>query len=817
VIQDVHRDVRYAARGLWRDWPFTATTVATLAVALSLVTVVFAIFNAYVLRPYAVHDPWSLYEVRWQGPNEGGRVYAWQAYEALRDRSDLFDGVIAERHRPVIVDGRNRLAAFVSGNYFSTLQGRVRMGRPLTEADAAAPGTGAAAVMSFDAWDRVYDRDPAIVGRTISLNDRPFTVVGVMQTTFGGVNDTPPDFWVPVTMYPPVIGRDLFASGAAPEIAVIARLRAGITPAQAAAALGPSMSSLTGREGAVRAELLSQATPAPLSLELVAMLSPVFAAFVLVLVAACANVSNVMLARAFTRRREIGIRLSLGASRTRVVLQLFTEGLLIAGMAGVVGVLLSKVIVYSGTAIFFLSLPTSFAPVARVVPLDFDYRVFAFAFGVAGLTTLMFALVPALEGTRASLTSALRDDLGRGAAGSRLRSLLVIGQVTVSLVLIVTATTLARNSAAIQHVDPGYAVGTLVSIEQRAADPLPLPRVVEALAADPGIASLAVTSHNPLTGGAPRVPVLSPQTGMLVPTSVMHVSPEYFSTLDLPLLAGRGFTPDEAQVEAPVVIVSAAAAQNLWPNGSIIGQTIRIRIPADVSPGVTVRRDLVAAEDAAAQGRDFQVVGIARNAVVGLLYEGRETPHVYLPTSPAGRHARSVLARGRVPQDVTVAALAPVVRVLNPNPLTFDILPLTEAIALQRYPVMVASWIGLLLGAVAVMLSISGVYGVVTFGLNQRQKEIGIRMALGASRPAIVRLILLQSGRLVATGAAVGLLLSLSALGGLRAMIDLKNVSIVDPAAFAAGVVVIGIAAGVAGYLPSRRATRIDPASALRT
>jgi hypothetical protein len=286
--------------------------------------------------------------------------------------------------------------------------------------------------------------------------------------------------------------------------------------------------------------------------------------------------------------------------------------------------------------------------------------------------------------------------------------------------------------------------------------------------------------------------------------------------VQVPIVAGRGFAPDEARTEAPVAIVSAVAARVLWPDGNAIGQTVRVHIPAEASADAMTRRDLISAERLATQGRDVQVIGIAATTVIGLLYNGRDTPHIYMPTSASGQHARALVARGRLPQDITAAALGPVLLPLSSNPLAFEILPLTEALALQRYPVMVASWIGLLLSAIALVLSVSGLYGVVTYGLSQRQKEIGIRMALGATSQAIVRLVLSQSARLVAIGAGIGLTLSFSVLGGLRALIDLKNFSMLDPVAFAAAVLILGAAAAAAAYVPSRRATRIDPSEALR-
>jgi hypothetical protein len=315
-IQHLHRDIRYAARGLWRDRSFTATTVATLTVGLALVTVVFAIFNAYVLRPYAVHDPYSLYEIRWTA-REGsrwlsGREFRWRDYEELRAREDLFDDVIAERNRMVSWDGRQAIAAFVSGNYFETLGGRIQAGRALGRFDAATPGGAPVAVLSHNAWTRFFDGDPSVVGRTVRLNDQVFTIVGVAHEAFQGINDTPPDLWLPATMHGPVIKQDLFAADQPRALAIIARVRRELTPEQVADALAPAMKEMTGESGTVRAVLYPQATPAPLTLELLAVLSPVFAAFILVLAAACANVSNVMLARATARQVEIGIRLSLG-------------------------------------------------------------------------------------------------------------------------------------------------------------------------------------------------------------------------------------------------------------------------------------------------------------------------------------------------------------------------------------------------------------------------------------------------------------------------------------------------------------------------
>jgi predicted permease len=810
------RDMAYSARGLFRDRSFTLTTVATLTVALSLVTVVFAVFNAYVLRPYAVRDPYALYEIRWgaqQGKRTvGGRMFRWNDYEELRSRKDLFDDVIAERNRTVASDGRQLIAAFVSGTYFEALGGRVLAGRALAWFDARTPGGDPVAVLSHRAWARFFDRDPTTVGKTVRLNDQVFTIVGVMHEEFFGLNDTPPDLWVPVTMYGPVAKVNLFGMNQPRHLALIARVRRDVTPEQVAATLSPQMPRITEEAGTVRAVLYPQATPAPLTGELLAVLSPVFAAFVLVLVAACANVSNVMLARANARHREIGIRLSLGAGRWRVVRQLVIEGLMIAALSALAAIGVASLVLRAGLAIFFLTLPPSFAAVARVLPLEIDHRVFLFTAIVAALTTIVFAVLPALQATRLTLMTALRGELSTGARGARLRNALVISQVAVSLILIIVAATLVRNGSALKQTEAGFDTERLVSV--RPAGRL-LQSTYQTLATSPHVAQVAVTSRNPLLGELFKSPVRNPQGNGILPVSYMFVSPDYLSMLRIPLNRGRGFEPDEARAEARVAVISAAAAQALWPGADPLGKTVRVLMTQEIREDAMTRSDLVSNADIRDAGEDVVVIGVAADVVTGLVYEGRG-PHMYLPTTPAGAHAKDLLVRGRVAQDIRTDTLQAILRDVDPNPLSFSILSLDEALALQMYPMIVASWIGLLLSAIALALSASGLYGVVTYSLSQRVREIGIRMALGATPSGIVRLIMGQSGRLVAIGAAFGLLVSFSVLGVLAAVVPLENVSILDAPSFAAGTTILALAAALASFFPSRRAIRIDPSHALR-
>jgi hypothetical protein len=428
----------------------------------------------------------------------------------------------------------------------------------------------------------------------------------------------------------------------------------------------------------------------------------------------------------------------------------------------------------------------------------------------------MFALLPALQATRVTLTSALRGELTSGIRPSKLRNVLVIGQVAASLVLIVVATTLVRNDSALEATDVGFDTHGLVSITQQSQGEDLIRRAHDVLASDPHVAQAAVTSHNPLTGGAPKTPVRMPQAGTILPVSHLYVSPEFFPTVQVPIIRGRGFAPDEARAEAPVAIISAGAARALWPGADPLGKTIRVWIAPEDRPDVMTRDRLVSNSQVGEQGHDVVVIGIASDIASGLVYDGR-SPHMYLPTSPGAPHAKALLVRGRSVHDVREDTLRTALRRVSANPLAFSVLPLDEALALQMYPMMVASWIGVLLSTIALVLSVSGLYGVVTYGLSQRIKEIGIRMALGASSSAIVRLVMTQSGRLVAIGAGFGLIVSFSALGVLGAIIPLENVSLLDGPAFAAAMMIVSAAAAMAAYYPARRAARTDPSEALRT
>lgn len=571
------QDLRYAWRGMRRSPSFVATTVLTLAVGLGLLTIAFTIFNAYVLRPFAVRDPGSLHLIAWRSRDSGGMQFRWRDYQALASRTDLFSASIAEHGRFISSNGRPLLAALVSANYFEALAPAIHSGRGLGAIDDG--GTHTAVVLSHLAWLQIFEGDPSTIGRTVDLNGRAFTIVGVTAPAFTGLSDERPDVWVPLATYAAVEARDLVTGDQTRALAVTVRLRPGVTAAHAATALGPLMSEIIEIGEDVRAEIRVHSSPNALSLEMLLVLSPVFAAFVLVLATACANVSNVMLARAIARHREIAVRLSIGASRGRVVRQLLTEGLLLAVLAGLTGLGLAAGGLRAATALLFSTLPASVAGMMRLAPLTFDYRVFLFALTAAAAATLLFALLPALQASRLTLTDALRGQGGAARRGSRLRNALVIGQVAVSIVLVILAVTLARNGAAIGAIDLGFATDGVISVNLRGTrDDLARP-VAMALAEDPRVAEVAVSSGNPLFNSGRRIAAAPSGGSTAIHTPFTFASPEYFSILRIPIARGRAFRDDEAREAARVAIVSASTANAMWPGQDPIGQTFRIEPP----------------------------------------------------------------------------------------------------------------------------------------------------------------------------------------------------------------------------------------------
>ncbi len=795
-LDHLWRDVRYAVRSLRRAPSFVVTTTLTLAIAIGLLTTAFAVVNGF-LRPYALQDPGGLYLVSWRARESGSPLFRWSDYDEFSRRLDLFHAVVGEDAHEVSSTGQPVLAAVVSLNYFEALGPAMRLGRALAPTDI---GTNAA-VLSDQAWQRIFNRDAAILGREIELNGRMRRIVGVLGPEFSGLADQPRDVFVLRSAAESPGGT---IEPSAPGTIVLARLAPGVSVPQAEGALGGFMRARFDKEHDVAAVVAPHPGPNELTLEVLAILTPVFVPFVLVLVTACANVSNVMLARAIRRQREIAVRLSIGASRARVAMQLLTEGACLAAIAGAAGLALSAWSVRLVPEMLVNTLPPSLSPILRLPWFDFDLRVFAFVAGVSTVATMLFALAPALQASRIRPVDSLRGRHG-SPRGARLRHTLVVAQVASALVLVVTAITLAHNGAGLNRHDLGFDPTGVISVNVRGTDDRPARLLAEALAEDPRVADVAVTSGNPLFNGASKVAAVPGDGQQTTPTDLTFVSPEFFSMLEVPIDRGRPFTAAEARAAAPVAIVSNATANAFWPGEDPIGKTIRV--DRTENPRLTSLPDYPA----------IAVIGTVRDMTTGLLMAGHDRGHIYLPIVRTNTHATAILVTGRNDRDLSPAALQEILRRVAPEPQIFEALPLADIRDLQTWPLLAASWIGALLAAIAFALGMSGLYGVLTYALSDRLKEIGIRLALGASPRNVVALVLTQGGRLAAAGAAIGFALALGGLGTLSSLVHLRNVTLLDSGAFAIGLMLVVVATLAATAQPALRASRVSPSETLRT
>jgi predicted permease len=678
-------------------------------------------------------------------------------------------------------------------------------GRPLLLADAGAPGSVAVMVLAYDAWKNQFGADPNLVGKTLHLRGHAFEVVGIANPGFGLHSFC--SFWIPLSMEGAVRNDpDLRALPKAERLELIGRLQQGMDTNAAKADLivwssgfGADLPLEKRPAGVI---LQSAAMSVPFTHETIMTFITVFTAFGLVLLIACANVSNMMLARALARQREIGIRVSLGAGRARLVRQLLTESLLLAVPAAVTGFALSNVTIEGARRVLFATVPAAFGRILVVADLAPDWRVFGFILLASVIATLAFGLAPAIQTTRSRLVEANRGDFSSDYRPARLRSVLLVTQVAVcSLLLIVTAIVL-RSQERVSVRTTGLDLNGVWDVkmpEKYQAE------AVERLAAMPGAEAVAAAWHAPLYGSDRRAAVLPSGSGAAVRIAYNLVSPGYFPVFRIPILRGRGFTDAESETDAPLAVLSESAAHRLWPGADAIGQTISIP-PTDYKdpyyervPGFTEAR----------------VIGVTRDALGGYLATsaGRDGAMIYFPNHRRAAHNDSVLVRiggnpGAARQRIAAAldGIAPSI---------YDMInPMDDVLAVQVYPFQVTLWITAFLGGLALVMTVSGIYGVMSYLVNQRTKEIGIRLALGAAAGDVVWMVTKQSTRLAFIGVAVGVVLAL-AIAPVFAH-EIEALQSYDAMAYVGGVLVVMVAAVAASIPPSRKAVRLDPVTALR-
>ena len=826
-MDNLLKDARYGLRALLKSRGFTAVAVLSLGLGIGVNTTLFSLVNAVLFRPLPVSHPEQLVTVYTGRKDFLYSTTSYPDYLDFRDQAGVFSGLAAHSMMSASLsrEGQSQLlrGEVVSGNYFEVLGVKAFLGRTLTPADDRTPGGHTVVVLGHGFWKGRFGADPSIVGSILRINGTPFTVVGVVRQSFTGtIPGLSPDLWMPLAMEDSVSAMGIQDSVPSPGatrlerrgqrwLFIKGRLKPGVTVQQAQSNLEAILSRLGQEYSATNEGRTVSVFPAkavrihPLA---DAMITPAAAALMaivgLVLLIACANVASMMLARATARRREIAIRLAMGATRGRLVRQLLTEGLLLSGMGGVVGLLIG----YWAADLLLAFKPP--IPIPIQLELGVDVRVLAFTCLVSLATGLAFALAPALRATRPNLVPALKDESVIGEIGRRrfgLRDGLVVGQVAVSLVLLIGAGLLVRGLLAAQAAEVGFVPAGVASVEvnlrfnrySEERGKTFFREAIERVEALPGVESAAMTRRLPLSADINMEGILvegypsSPEDPALAIDAVT-VGPRYFATLGVPLLEGRDFNAFDTENSPRVAIVNQAFGRRFWPGESGLGKRFQLDLGARDRPSV-------------------EIVGVVADHKVRTVGE-EPRPYLHFSASQDYSPAAQVVARGRGDAASLVGALRRELLALEPDLVFLSAQTMEQAVSESLYPARMASGLLAASGGLAVLMAAVGLYGAITYWVSRRTREIGIRMALGASSGGVHTLVVRQGLTLTAIGAALGVL---GAAAGSRVLAGLLyGVGTMDPLAFGGAVAVLFGVALVASYVPARRAAGVDPMLALR-
>ena len=805
MLTSTFHDLRFSLRALVRHRNFTAAALLTLALGIGINTSIFTLLYSVAFRPLPVKNPESVVNVYQVLEGEFDRqvdgnvaLLSYPEYLNYRDGVAGLSGLAVSADIKLYLGGNNveRInGLMVSDNYFSLLGGGSALGRTLFDKECQAPLQCPVAVLSYNFWQRRFGSDKSVIGTSLTLNRQRFTVLGVAAQDFRGVEMSVPDVWIPVTMQPAVRPESKFLE--LPNCSwlnVVGRLKDGVSVQQVQAEMQLVAARMDheypGRKTTVDVMPGSYLNSPEVRDEGLPVAILVMAAVGLVLLIACANVSNLMLARAATRRKEIAVRLALGASRWRLIRLLLTESLLLAVLGGVLGLLLSVL------------LPPILLSLIPEAGLDVDFRpnatVFAYMFLISLVTGVAFGLAPAIQSTKPNLTDALKSTKSRTRlTRPRLRNLLVIGQVAVSLVLLIGAGLIVRGLQQAQSTDLGFDQKNLAVLSMdlttqgydEARATTFYSQLSERLKALPAIKSVSLAAVPPFSG-ARETTIDIEGGGSSLGVGENVVSAEYFQTLGIPLRRGRQFTEDDARSGESPAVISHAMANRFWPGADPVGRRFK-----DTG------------------GTWHQIIGVVADISsrqVGKL----DGPLFYTPASPAKLTGLTFVLRTNENLPASVSAVRDVARSLDKD-VFVTAEPLEENVRRMLEPARTGAWFSGTVSLLALLIAATGIYGVVSYHVVERTSEIGIRMALGAQRRNVLLLIVRDGMKLVAIGIAIGLAaaIALSKVAS-SLLFGILPTDLLTFVLVSLGALFVAL---LACYLPARRATKVDPLIALRT
>jgi predicted permease len=832
-MKNLLKDLRYALRGFARNPVFTAVALLSLALGLGANTAIFSLLDRVLLRELPVRAPGELVDITSNGPHTGDVLanfdsdysFSYPMYRDFRDRAPVFAGVAAWYDTPasLSIGGQTERieTIMVSGNFFDVLGVRTALGRTILPEDARVRGAGPVVVLSHGFWVRRFGADPSILNQKVLINGNPMTVIGVAAKGFQGLSvGGAPDLFVPLTMEAEMLpGRDELEHRRSAWLTLMARLKPGVTRESAEAAMNifwkPILEEEVKEVPQTRPQVRERFVKRHLTLApgangipvarsvFGAPLAILMALVGLVLLIACANVANLLLARAAGRRKEIAVRLALGAGRGNIVRQMLAESALLSLGGGALGVLVAS---WSGAALVQL---VPFSGFSQAIPTDPDGRVLAFAAVVSILSGLMFGLAPALQASRAEVYATLKDQAASTSSGQahvRLRKVLVGGQVALSLLLLIGAGLFLRTLQNLHAIDPGFQTDHLISFAidpprngYRKEQTLALfDKLSERLAGLPGVRAAVGAQTALLSGDNSLSSVIIPgREAKETDPSPNHdaIGVGYFSALGTPLLAGREFTRADAAGAHRVAIVNETFARIFFENVNPLGRQFFFRRDKDSA---------------------IEIVGVAKDGKYADLREEKQA-FIFRPyaQSTAPGHVTFYVRTAQDPENM-VSALRQTVRELDASLPVFDVKTVEQQINESVFAERMVSTLSAFFGGLATLLASIGLYGVMSYMVTRRTREIGLRMALGASRGAVLRLVLAEVLLVVGAGIAVALAATIPLARIARSSEILYGVKPNDPTVLAGATLLLLVVAIVAGYVPAARATRVDPVTALR-